>query len=232
MAAWKRRGGLEQFERSSSTACRSAATRAEFAEQIFRADPGLRRVRLSRSPTPRASRCWCTCRLAEAPPPGGVSAALLNSQPMGFYSPAQLVQDAQRHGVEVRPVDVNASGGTARWKPDEEGAAALRLGLRLVKGLSAEAGRTILDARGAESFASTQQLVESTGLDRRELGLSGDSGRLEVARGASASRPLGRRRCRGTDGAVQVAGPLRGPAAAPEARRKGRTSSPTTAVSA
>ena len=74
--------------------------------------------------------------------PAAFCAALLNSQPMGFYAPAQLVQDARRHGVEVRPPDVQVSD----WDCTLEGNA-LRLGLRMVSGLAEQEGRRIAAAR-------------------------------------------------------------------------------------
>ena len=79
--------------------------------------------------------------------PAAFLTALLNSQPMGFYAPAQLVQDARRHGVEVRPVDVLACGWECTLEPDANGAPAVRLGLLVVKGLSETAAQRIVEAR-------------------------------------------------------------------------------------
>src|SRR5690606_32862485 len=71
--------------------------------------------------------------------PAAFTAALMNSQPMGFYAPAQLLRDAQRHGVELRPVDVLASDIDCTLEAGEEGRPALRLGLRCVRSLGASA---------------------------------------------------------------------------------------------
>lgn len=77
-------------------------------------------------------------------------AALLNSQPMGFYAPAQLVRDAREHGVEVRPIDVNYSDWDTTLEPAEKsGRYAIRLGLRLVAGLPEKEARALIEARGA-----------------------------------------------------------------------------------
>jgi error-prone DNA polymerase len=108
MAAWKRKGGLGPFHARWSRAWSRKATR-EFAEAIFRADRGLRRIRLSGEPRRQLRAAGLRVGVAQVPPPGRVLAALLNSQPMGFYAPAQLVRDAREHGVSVRPVDVHAS---------------------------------------------------------------------------------------------------------------------------
>ena len=89
--------------------------------------------------------------------PAAFYCGLLNSLPMGFYSPSQLVQDAQRHGIEVRPLDVRIS----QWDhslemPDQSGAEpALRLGLRMIKGLRVDVGERIMAAqRQAEETGS------------------------------------------------------------------------------
>ena len=98
--------------------------------------------------------------------PAAFCAALLNSQPMGFYAPSQLVQDARRHGVEVRPVDVCASS----WECTlEDRVPAVRLGMLMVKGLSEAAAAKIVVARGERPFASIDDLARRAGLDPRDL---------------------------------------------------------------
>ncbi len=122
--------------------------------------------------------------------PAAFTCALLNSQPMGFYAPAQLVRDARFHGVEVRPVSVEASdwdctleaceapecrderAGAACENPSPGGKLeqpALRLGLRLVKSLSEAAAKRIVDARRERPFASVQNLARRAALDRGDL---------------------------------------------------------------
>jgi error-prone DNA polymerase len=93
-------------------------------------------------------------------------AALLNSQPMGFYAPAQIVRDAQAHGVEIRPVCVNAS----RWEPtDDEGLFAVRLGMRMVKGLANTHAATIVAARAERPFLSVDDLWRRAGVPSASL---------------------------------------------------------------
>lgn len=114
--------------------------------------------------------------------------ALLNSQPMGFYAPAQLVRDARNHGVQVRPVDVNHSDwdSTLEAAPDSAEGLALRLGLRMVTGLSQDAATRIAEERAAAgSFASIADLARRASLDRNAL---------EGLARADAFRDLGRDR--------------------------------------
>jgi len=128
------------------------------------------------------------------------TAAILNAQPMGFYAPGTLIEDARRHGVEVRPVDVTRSGfdctldqgsgikdqGSGKVLLDGSGTAnsvppALRLGLRLVRGLGAKAKEKLATALAAGGpFASIADLVERSGLDRRSLRFLAEAGALDA----------------------------------------------------
>ena len=101
--------------------------------------------------------------------PAAFCAALINSQPMGFYAPAQLVRDARVHGVEVRAVDVMISESDCTLERHEDGRPALRLGLRLVKHLSQEGAARLLAARAAHPFDSVADMAERAALDRRDL---------------------------------------------------------------
>jgi error-prone DNA polymerase len=127
--------------------------------------------------------------------------ALLNAWPMGFYYPATLVKDAQRHGVVVLPIDVNYSGWRCRWEEEGSGAmrpwgheeatsspsrdltaprpsGAARLGLRFVKGLRQEAGEAIQWARGRRPFTSADDLARRCRLRREELDTLAEIGAL------------------------------------------------------
>ena len=101
--------------------------------------------------------------------PAAFCAALINSQPMGFYAPAQLVRDARAHGVEVRAVDVTVSGWDCTLERREDGRPALRLGLRLVKHLSQEGAARLVSARARRPFDGIADLAERAALDRRDL---------------------------------------------------------------
>ena len=101
--------------------------------------------------------------------PAAFCAALINSQPMGFYAPAQLVSDARAHGVEVRAVDVASSGWDCTLERRTDGRPALRLGLRLVKHLSSEGAARLLAARATRGFDTIADLAGRAELDRRDL---------------------------------------------------------------
>jgi DNA-directed DNA polymerase III PolC len=101
--------------------------------------------------------------------PAAFCAALINSQPMGFYAPAQLVRDARAHGVEVRPVAVEISEWDCTLERGGDARPALRLGLRMVKHLSHEGANRLTAARAARAFADVADLAERAALDRRDL---------------------------------------------------------------
>jgi error-prone DNA polymerase len=183
MAAWKRRGGLGPFEDKLIDGMRRRGYNEEFARQIFRQIEGFGEYGFPESHSASFAllvyvSCWLKCHT-----PAAFTCALLNSQPMGFYSASQLVQDLRRHGAEVRGVDINRSGWDCSLERGADGAAVLRLGFRMVKGLSEEAGRAIADNRGAQVYTSTQQLMEKTGLGRRELEALASAGALKTLEG-------------------------------------------------
>jgi error-prone DNA polymerase len=183
MAAWKRRGGLGQFEQKLVDGMRERGYGEDYARQIFRQIEGFGEYGFPESHSASFAllvyvSCWLKCH-----EPAAFTAALLNSQPMGFYSASQLVQDARRHDVEVRAVDINQSDWDCTLEVDDAGKPVLRLGLRMVKGLSEERGRCIENVRNAGRFESTQQLVERTGLGKRDLGVLASAGALKMLAG-------------------------------------------------
>jgi DNA polymerase-3 subunit alpha/error-prone DNA polymerase len=117
--------------------------------------------------------------------PAIFACALLNSQPMGFYAPAQIVRDAREHGVEVRPVDINASGWDNSLEPDDAGGLALRLGFRQVKGLGEGEAEWIVAARG-NGYRDVAAVWRRAGTRRRLI-------ELLVGADAFASLGLSRR---------------------------------------
>ena len=178
MAAWKRRGGLGPFEDKLISGMRERGYEEAFARQIFRQIEGFGEYGFPESHSASFAllvyvSCWLKCH-----EPAAFTCALLNSQPMGFYSASQLVQDVQRHGVIVRPVDINHSDWDCSLEAGEQGAAVLRLGLRMVKGLSEDAGQRVVAERQSGLYEQVQQLLERVGLDRRELGVLASSGAL------------------------------------------------------
>jgi error-prone DNA polymerase len=183
MAAWKRKGGLGPFEEKLVNGMRERGYDEGFAKQIFRQIEGFGEYGFPESHSASfALLVYVSCWLKRHTP-AAFTCALLNSQPMGFYSASQLVQDVRRHGVEVRAVDVNDSGWDCGLESGEEGEAVLRLGLRMVKGLSEDAGTRIVTERRNGRYAKVQNLRERAHLDRRELGVLATSGALRVLSG-------------------------------------------------
>ncbi|MGE5131000.1 MAG: error-prone DNA polymerase [Sphingomonadaceae bacterium] len=170
MAAWRRKGGLEHFEGRLLRGMLERGYAKEFAEALFRQILGFGEYGFPESHSASFALLVYVSAWIKHHYPAAFYAALLNSQPMGFYAPAQLVQDAQRHGVELRPADVAASV----WDCTLEGGA-LRLGLRMVSGLSEAAAHRIEALR---PFASVDDLAYRAELDRRDLGRLAAAGAL------------------------------------------------------
>jgi error-prone DNA polymerase len=168
MAAWKRKGGLEHFEQRLIQGMGARGYAREFAERIYQQILGFGEYGFPESHSASFALLVYVSAWLKRHHPAAFLAALLNSQPMGFYAPSQLVQDARRHGVEVRPVDVLASDWECTLEPCAAAAPAVRLGLAMVKGLSEAAAERIVSAR-AGGFSSVEELMRRAQLDRREL---------------------------------------------------------------
>jgi error-prone DNA polymerase len=175
MAAWKRKGGLEPFEKKLKDGMAERHYPAEFADRIFEQILGFGEYGFPESHSASFAQlayfsAWLKCHH-----PAAFLAALLNSQPMGFYAPAQLIQDARRHGVEVRAADAVLS----QWDCTlEQGS--VRLGLRMVGGLAAAAGERIVACRPCSSVA---ELAQRAGLSRKDLKNLADAGALQSLAG-------------------------------------------------
>jgi len=185
MAAWKRKGGVHRFYQPIIDGMLARGYRREFAEGIFRQILGFGEYGFPESHAYSfALLAYASCWLKRHEP-ACFLAAMLNSQPMGFYSPSQLVQDARRHGVEVRPVDVAHSDidctleqradkmralKMRALEPREGGPQpAVRLGLRMVANLSAAGAQRLVDARALQPFADVDDLARRAALDARDL---------------------------------------------------------------
>ena len=168
MAAWKRKGGLEHFEQRLIQGMGARGYAREFAERIYQQILGFGEYGFPESHSASFALLVYVSAWLKRHHPAAFLAALLNSQPMGFYAPSQLVQDARRHGVEVRPVDMCASNWECTLEPCAAAAPAVRLGLTMVKGLSEAAAQRIVSAR-AGGFSSVEELMRRADLDRREL---------------------------------------------------------------
>ena len=186
MAAWKKRGGLDHFEAKLVNGMLERGHSEEFAQRIFNQMKGFGEYGFPESHAASFALLVYISAWLKRHQPAAFYCGLLNSLPMGFYSPSQLVQDAQRHGIEVRPLDVCIS----QWDhslevPSQPGAEpALRLGLRMVKGLRVDVGERIMAAqRQSEEHSrgvigSAKELARSANLDDQQLGFLARSGAL------------------------------------------------------
>jgi error-prone DNA polymerase len=199
MAAWKRRGGLGPFhERLVGRMVGKGYTR-EYAEAIFRQIEGFGEYGFPESHAASFAllvyaSAWLKCHHPDA-----FLAALLDSQPMGFYAPAQLVRDAREHGVEVRGVDVHRSTWETRLEPPQpqpadalpagsspprtQGLPApalhpVRLGLNRIASLPEAAAHRIVEARQARPFENVEDLTRRAQLDAHALQQLAQAGAL------------------------------------------------------
>ena len=185
MAAWKKKGGLEPFEEKLKKGMSDRHYPAEFADRIFRQILGFGEYGFPESHSASFAQLAYFSAWLKHHHPAAFLAALLNSQPMGFYSPSQLIQDARRHGVEVRPADVSLSQWDCTMEEGVEGRGAaarpaVRLGLRMVKGLGKGAGERIA---ASHPHVSAADLARRAGLSAKELDALAAAGALQSLAG-------------------------------------------------
>ncbi len=183
MATWKRNGGIEQFRAKLVDGMRARGYEAEFAERIFRQIEGFGEYGFPESHSASFALLAYVSAWLKRHEPAAFTAALLNSQPMGFYAPAQLLQDARRHGVIVRPVDVGISRWDCTLEVIDGAGPAVRLGFRMVKGLSASAAARVEYARAARVFTTLADVAERAALDRGAIGALSRAGALSSLAG-------------------------------------------------
>jgi error-prone DNA polymerase len=170
MAAWKRKGGLEKYYDRIVNGMTERGYEKEFAVKIFEQIKGFSEYGFPESHAASfALLVYASCWLKHAEP-AAFLAAMLNSQPLGFYSPNQLVQDAKRHGVEVRAVDVMFSDVDATLE-DLPHVPAVRLGLRLISGLKSSSATRIVAARAVLPFDGAEDLSRRANLEQHEMKL-------------------------------------------------------------
>ncbi|MBY0438554.1 MAG: error-prone DNA polymerase [Burkholderiales bacterium] len=185
MAAWRRKGGLEPFRDKLLAGMLARGYSADYAEQIFRQIQGFGEYGFPESHAASFAllvyvSCWLKCHH-----PAAFACGLLNAQPLGFYSPSEIVQDVKRHRVQVLPPDVRVSGwDCVLERPDAGGAQAgsaeggtgggsgspaLRLGLRMVKGLSEAGASRLVAARRQAPFADLDDIARRAMLQRADV---------------------------------------------------------------
>jgi error-prone DNA polymerase len=185
MAAWRRRGGLEVFEQRLIDGMGARGYSEDFARQIYQQILGFGEYGFPESHSASFALLVYVSSWLKCYEPAAFCGALLNSQPMGFYAPAQLVQDAQRHGVTVRPPDVTVSDWDCSLEPDDASAGrpALRLGLRMVRSLTEAGALRVMAARAQAPFESVADLAHRASLDRRDLAALADGDALAALAG-------------------------------------------------
>ncbi|RMF38068.1 MAG: DNA polymerase III subunit alpha [Planctomycetota bacterium] len=186
MAAWRRPGLIDQFHRKLIDGMRANGLTQEFAERVFTQIRGFGEYGFPESHAASFAllvyvSAWLKCYYPDA-----FCAALLNSQPMGFYAPAQLVRDAREHGVEVRSVCVNASDWECTLEPTGTTGqrCALRLGLLMIRGLPESVGRNIVAVRATGGpFRDLADFARRTEMGQATLTRLADAGALSSLAG-------------------------------------------------
>ena len=179
MAAWKKRGGLEVFEKKLIDGMLARGHEESFARRLFNQIKGFGDYGFPESHAASFALLVYVSSWLKCHEPAAFYCGLLNSLPMGFYSPAQLIQDAQRHNIEVRDIDVRIS----TWAHTLEGAggaqpAALRLGLTMVKGLKEKDSTNIVNARMQQPFSDAQDLAVRAKLEDQAMRFLARAGAL------------------------------------------------------
>jgi error-prone DNA polymerase len=221
MAAWKRHGGLEPHRIRLSERMKEKGYPDEFIHRIFEQIKGFGSYGFPESHAASFAlltyaSCWLKCH-----EPAAFTCALINSWPMGFYSPDQLLQDARRHHIEIRPVDVRYSDWDCSLEPVDNPEytrnLAIRMGMRMIRGFREEDARRIEQSRQQRAFKDVTDLCIRADLDNRGRASLADSGALrglaghrhrarwEIA-GVEVQRPLFGDDCFGEE--AQVALPL------------------------
>ncbi|WP_159917105.1 error-prone DNA polymerase [Pantoea sp. 18069] len=182
MAAWKRKGGLEKYYDKLVGGMLERGYEKAFAEQIFEQIKGFSEYGFPESHAASFALLVYASSWIKHHEPAAFLAALLNSQPMGFYSASQLTQDARRHGVAVRPVDVMHSAFDCTLE-DMDHQPAVRLGLRLIAGLRSSSAARIAHERSRAPFDSAPELAQRCGLDLHEMKALAAAGALATLSG-------------------------------------------------
>src|SRR5690348_11036613 len=193
MAAWKKKGELTSFHAKLIAGMVSRGYTSEFAEQIFRQIQGFGEYGFPESHSASFAllvyvSAWLKCH-----EPAAFLCAMLNSQPMGFYSASQLIQDARRHGVQIRPVDVTISDWECTleeadepnqlMEPEQFIQPIVRLGLNRIKGIGLEAAKRIVEARSTSPFENAVDLANRAVLNAPEIRALASSDALNTLSG-------------------------------------------------
>ncbi|MEE2785443.1 MAG: error-prone DNA polymerase [Pseudomonadota bacterium] len=181
MAAWKKRGGLEHFKQKLIDGMLARGHDKAFAERVFKQIQGFGEYGFPESHAASFALLVYISAWLKRHEPAAFYCGLLNSLPMGFYSPSQLVQDAKRHRIEILKTDVTISCWDHVVEPAHSTLPtqpALRLGMRMVKGFNEEVAMQIVKARNAAPFVSAEDLAVRANLNDQEMKFLARAGAL------------------------------------------------------
>jgi error-prone DNA polymerase len=174
MATFRRAGTIHTFFHKFVEGMVTRGYDRDFALKCFKQIEGFGTYGFPESHAAAFARLVYVSSWLKCHHPAVFACALLNAQPMGFYAPAQIVRDAREHGVEARPVDVNASRWDNTLEEREDGKLALRLGFRQIDGFHEDWAERLIEVRKA-GYATVENLARDTRLPRRGLELLADA---------------------------------------------------------
>ncbi len=175
MATFRNVGTIGEFETKMVEGMVARGYQRDFAQRCYNQIKGFGSYGFPESHALSFARLVYVSAWIKCHHPAVFACALLNSQPMGFYAPAQIVRDAREHGVEVRPVDVNHSAWDNSLEPDGRGGLALRIGLRQIDGFGEQWARDLAAERAAGRFDGVEPLARRANLPARALRLLADA---------------------------------------------------------
>jgi DNA polymerase III alpha subunit len=167
MGAWQRSGKMDLYQQKLMDGMRARGYSETFAEQIYKQIEGFGEYGFPESHSASFALLTYVSSWLKYHRPAAFFAGLINSQPMGFYQPAQLLEQAKRQHVRILPVDISASEHQCTLERDSQGHQAIRLGMRLVKGLQVEEAQRIVAAREERAFVSMAEVVQRAALSPR-----------------------------------------------------------------
>ena len=168
MGAWRRHGDLSDYKEMLVNGMCERGYPESFAKQIYQQILGFGEYGFPEAHAASFALLVYVSAWLKYHQPAAFTCALLNSQPMGFYAPAQLIQDVRRHGVQVKPIDVTVSDWESTLEQDKE-TLALRLGLHMINGFSQTGAIRLLNARADRAFRDLQDFAQRTRLNKTGL---------------------------------------------------------------
>jgi error-prone DNA polymerase len=164
--AWKSKGSIEKMGLKLMKGLLAAGLKHEFVERIFKQIQGFAEYGFPESHSASFAILAYASSYLKCHFPGEFACALINSQPMGFYSSHTIVEEARRQGVRVLPVDINRSEWDCDWVKDDDGMEALRIGLRVVRGLNEDLAQELVEARKKKLFVNLMDFLSRTKLSQ------------------------------------------------------------------